>query len=154
MDRPVARGVQEARCTHPPIWQKVHFWPQSGPKIEFFCRRVGGWVGGEDTVRFKKFTFGGFRTSPDSILATSLSMDVALLHILCQTKVKRLCCCRFTVNKIFAWMQKNVVKVLAPWRILQRISYVDVPAGLENFDSRYTLFCLHLPPVHIPTSLQ
>ena len=38
------------------------------------------------------------------------------------------------------------------WGVLQNILYVDVAAGLQNFDFHCTYFCCHLPPISIPIS--
>ena len=37
-----------------------------------------------------------------------------------------------------------------PGEVLRKILYVDVPAGLQNFDFRYTKFCPLLPSINIP----
>ena len=67
--RPVAEGVQIQIC------QKVHLWPQNGPKWGF-CRRVRGWGSKSPLFGSKRSTFKG-PAPPESILATDLQWTTA-----------------------------------------------------------------------------
>ena len=50
------------------------------------------------------------------------------------------------VNRIALYEQPYVTERGALWNKI----YMDVPAGLGNFDFHFTKFCPHLPPISMP----